>query len=171
MPQPPFEMKTYQAGTLRDGRTVGLAPMTQDAALHLGAACAAMDPWQRYGRSAERLTANFTNTNAGTFRYQVIVEGACAGAMVIVHPWLIGPYLQFIAVTPEYQSQGVGRVLLAWYERQARTAKQRNMWLCVTGFNERARAVYRADGWQDAARLPDLVANNVDEVLMRKRLF
>lgn len=168
---PPFELVSTDAGVLRDGRVVRLQPMTPAAAAHCGPACAAIDPWRRYGITAEQLTATFAATSGSTFRYQALVGDEPAGVMIIVHPWLIGPYLQFIAVLPAYQSQGVGRTLLDWFENRARASGQRNVWLCVTGFNDRAAAIYRASGWQQAAVLPDLVTTGIDENLLRKRLF
>lgn len=171
MSSKPFELAVHDVGVLKDNRTVRLAPMTATAALQLGQACATMDPWRRYGIAADRLTAGFASTDDTAARYQVQIDNGVAGVMIIAHPWLLGPYLQFIAVLPAYQHRGVGRTLLAWFERQARQSSQRNMWLCVTGFNDKARAVYRADGWEQVALIPDLVATGVDEVLMRKRLF
>jgi ribosomal protein S18 acetylase RimI-like enzyme len=171
MSSSPFQRIGYDAGVLSDRRVVRLESMTADGASRLGPACAAIDPWHRYGIPAERLTAAFATHSDGAFRYQVRVGDDVAGVMIIAHPWLLGPYLQFIAVLPAWQGLGVGRELLSWFEGQARSSGQRNIWLCVTGFNERARAVYRAHGFDEAATLSDLVQTGVPEVLMRKRLF
>jgi diamine N-acetyltransferase len=60
--------------------------------------------------------------------------------------------------------------MLGWFEARARAGGQRNVWLCVSGFNDAAQAFYRAHGWETAAALPGLIQDGVDEVLMRKRL-
>jgi ribosomal protein S18 acetylase RimI-like enzyme len=168
----PFEVQSYVAGATRKGCAITLAPMTPKAAKELGGACADMGPWNRYGIDATALTATFAvPSGGGAFRYQIEVEGTLVGVLIVLHPWLVGPYVQFLAVLPSWQGQHVGQAVLHWFETQARANKQRNIWLCVTGFNASARAFYEAQGWQEAATIPNLVQSGVDEVMLRKQLF
>ena len=55
-------------------------------------------------------------------------------------------------------------------EREARSEEARQLWLCVTTFNTRARAFYERFGFKEAAVLDKLASEVSDEVLMRKRL-
>ena len=93
-----------------------------------------------------------------------------AGGMIIRDPWLVGPYLQTIAVLPVFQSSGIGGLMLDWFEARARLARQRNIWLCVSAFNSAAQKFYLAHGWEHIADLPDLIREGDGELLMRKRL-
>ena len=91
--------------------------------------------------------------------------------MVIIRsPWLAGPYLQLLAVLPMLQGSGTGSAILTWYEATAMAARMRNAWLCVSGFNVDAQRFYERYGYQLAGRLPDLMRDGDDELLMRKNL-
>jgi diamine N-acetyltransferase len=99
------------------------------------------------------------------------IAGALAGGMVIRDPWLVGPYLQTIAVLPGHQGSGAGGLMLAWFEARARLTHQRNIWLCVSAFNTEAQRFYQAHGWQRVADLPDLIRDGDGEIMLRKRLI
>ncbi len=93
-----------------------------------------------------------------------------AGGMIIRDPWLVGPYLQTIALLPSHQSRGIGRLMLGWFEARAALAGHRNIWLCVSAFNVEAQTFYQSHGWSHAAELADLIRDGDGEMLMRKRL-
>ena len=166
----PYPAETFDLGKLRDGRAVALVPMTVEAADSLGAITPTFGPWVHYGFSPEAMTRAFAPAVDNGCRYQAHVAGELAGAMVIRNPWLIGPYLQTLAVLPAWQSCGLGGVMLDWFESRARAASQRSIWLCVATFNTDALRFYRAHGWEHAADLPDLIQDGVGELLLRKRL-
>ena len=105
-----------------------------------------------------------------SIRYQVRLADALAGAVIIRSPWLAGPYLQMLAVLPEWQGQAIGSAVLDWYEAAAVNAQMRQVWLCVTGINTRAQQLYRRHGYEMAARVPDMMRDGDDELLMRKGL-
>jgi diamine N-acetyltransferase len=169
---------TFAVGPDRAGQPITLSPMTRDAAAALGAATATFGPWLQYGLSPAAMTRAFVSTDAEekmhpsetAARYAVSCGSELAGGMVIRDPWLVGPYLQTLAVLPVYQGSGVGGQLLTWFERRARQTKQRNIWLCVSGFNVSAQRFYMAHGWQRVADLDGLIRDDVTEWLMRKRL-
>jgi len=98
------------------------------------------------------------------------VEGRTAGVFLVYEGWLLGPYLRRLAVIPEFQRLGLAQLALSWWEAGARQAGSRNLWLCVSDFNAQARRLYEAAGFRQAAVLDDLVAEVVDEILMRKQL-
>jgi diamine N-acetyltransferase len=166
----PYTAETFALGRSRAGLPITLAPMTRAAADVLGPACAAIGPWQVYGMAGDRLADAMARDVAGEMTYQVLVGGARAGAVMIRHPWLIGPYLAMLAVLPAFQGQAVGDAVLRWYEARAREGGLRNIWLCVSGFNDGAQRFYRAHGWEQTAVIPGMVVDGVDELLMRKVL-
>lgn len=166
-----YQLKRRVIGALADGRSIDVAPMTNDAAQVLGAACAAFGPWKHYQIGSEALTRSFLDQGGGNRPFQVRVGDELAGAIIVRESFLIGPYLVFIAVLPAFQGMKAGDALLGWFEAEARRGNKRNIWLCVTGVNEGAKRFYRAHGWEVAANLPDLIRDGDDEIMMRKRLI
>jgi ribosomal protein S18 acetylase RimI-like enzyme len=79
--------------------------------------------------------------------------------------------LQLLAILPEYQGRNLGLRLLQWMESEARRVESRQLWLCVSSFNTRARAFYERFGFEAAAVLEKLASDASDEVFMRKRLL
>ena len=167
---PPFHAEPGPIGTTHDGRAVSLAPMTPEAAAVLGPGLAAIDPWARVNYSPVRYTAFLTAKEDGAMRYQIVVADALAGTMVVRQPWLHGPYLNTLGLLPGFDGQGLGAVVLGWFEAEARRAGFRNIWLCVSSFNTGAERFYRRHGFEPSATLENLSFDGFDEILMRKRL-
>ncbi len=67
-------------------------------------------------------------------------------------------YIAHLAVLPEYRGRGIGGVLLAWAEAQARAAGRNVVSLRVEIENERARAFYERHGYvlRDVHETPHL---------------
>jgi ribosomal protein S18 acetylase RimI-like enzyme len=134
---------------------------------------AAIDPWRRYGRTAADLAAMFEPTAGPDGAIRIAARepgGAIAGLAVVQTPWLAGPYVRFLGVLPAYQGHGLGEALLEWIEAEARRARSRNLWICVSDFNTRALALYRRYGFEPVADLPDCAADGISEHFLRKRL-
>lgn len=166
---PPFRADRYALGV------AGAALVRLDAAgaARLAPALSAIDPWRTYGTAPARLAAVLhTPTGDGHgFAIQLPDQAEPLGAAVIRFPWLAGPYLNLIAVLPEHQGQGLGGAVLAWMEAEARRAGQRNLFLCVSDFNEGAQRRYARAGFARIACLNDLARDGIGEILMRKRLL
>lgn len=168
-PAPPFLAEGYQLLPLRDGRALALGQFSAGSADVLGPATAAIGPWAHYGFNGSKIAANFTSRSEGVKRFQIECAGELAGAIIVVSPWLAGPYLQMLAILPPFQNMGVGARILAWFEAEAR-GHFRNLWLCVSGFNDNAQRFYQTHGYQRVATLDDLMRDGDAELLMRKRL-
>jgi GNAT superfamily N-acetyltransferase len=153
-----------------DGPTITLAPMTADAAQHLGEAFAAIDPWASYPYPASGIIRYFAASEPGAPRYIIMRDGAMAGAIGIRENWMRGPYLQFLGVLPPYQRHGVGQMALAWFEGTARARRERNLWVAASDFNAGAIRFYERHGFIRAALLDGLVDDDKTEILLRKRL-
>lgn len=165
---PPFRADRYALGVAE----AALVRLDAARAAGLARALAAIDPWRTYGTAPASLAA-LLHTPGGDgqgFAIQLPNETDPAGAVVVRFPWLAGPYLNLIAVLPGHQGQGLGGAVLAWMETEARRAGQRNLFLCVSDFNEGAQRRYARAGFEQIACLEDLVRDGVGEVLMRKRL-
>lgn len=159
-----FELKTHDigAGLLR--------PLSPGNAERLGAALAAMPPWSVIGWPAELLTAAFKRQPACVRRFELIAAAELAGIVTIQDPFLHGPYLQLLAILPGYQGRNLGLAILQWMEREARVEEARQLWLCVSTFNKRARGFYERFGFEPVAVLDQLATEASDELFMRKRL-
>jgi ribosomal protein S18 acetylase RimI-like enzyme len=73
-----------------------------------------------------------------------------------------------VAVVENEQGRGVGKALLDATEARYPTA--RFVFLCVSDFNARARALYERHGYRLVGTLPDYVVDGHAELLMAKRL-
>ena len=77
-------------------------------------------------------------------------------------------YLQLLLVAETHQSRGVGALLLARGEREARAAGCRHMMFLVTKSNRGARAFYERHGYEHVGNLPGFVRPEIDETLYLK---
>ena len=165
----PYHAPRYELGLSSTGQPRELTELAPDEADGIGRAFAGMDPWAAYGTPPERLTRFFTASEEAVSRCAIRINGRLAGLVVLRASWLHGPYLQFLGLLPDAQGQGVGAAVLDWIEREAPPGT-RNLWLCVSAINPRARTFYERHGYELAAALPALAADHMDELLMRRRL-
>ena len=159
-----FELTSYDLGIAT------LRPLSPGNAVKLGEALAAMPPWSTIGSQAERLIRSYKREQPGMYRFELLADGQLAGTVTIQNPFLAGPYLQRLAILPSFQGRNLGLAALNWMEAQARSEQARQLWLCVSTFNTRARAFYERFGFEEAAVLDKLASDASDEVFMRKRL-
>jgi ribosomal protein S18 acetylase RimI-like enzyme len=131
----------------------------------------ASEPWRSLGRTAAQCRDVLFDA-----RYQVLVAADVEGGgppvgIAIVDPkGLAGaPYLKSIVVDPDARSRGVGTALLAHVEREL-GIPGRNMFLCVSSFNVRARALYERLGYTMVGELTDFLVPGASELILRKRL-
>jgi diamine N-acetyltransferase len=127
-----------------------------------------MPPWSVMQYRAPAMTRFFQAFDAGASRYLVAVDGKEAGAVSVRFPFLKGPYLELLALLPDFQGRGLGGDLIAWFEREAVRREARNLWVCASSFNARALSFYERHGFRGVATLPGLVAEGYDEILLRK---
>jgi GNAT superfamily N-acetyltransferase len=151
-----------------DIKSARLRPPDPEVCAPLASAIAAMPPWSVTGRSADAMTRYLAATEDGARRYVIEVGGAQAGAASVRHPWLKGPYVELLAVLPEFQARGIGAAFLRWFEQEALRRDARNLWVCASRSNARALTFYRRRGFEETALLPGLVAEGFDEILLRK---
>lgn len=128
---------------------------------------ASMDPWLRLGRSYEERLAKCHHPE-----YTLLIADSPRGraGCALLHPRGVAgsPYLASIAVAPEAQGAGAGTALLHYAEDYFEEA--RHMFLCVSSFNPRARALYERQGYEVVGELKDYAMEGASEFLMMKRL-
>jgi ribosomal protein S18 acetylase RimI-like enzyme len=126
---------------------------------------------RRYGA-----TARGVRTGLGRgFRERETLLVALDGVVVVGLAWFIktpvldhAMYLQLLLVAESHQSRGLGALLLARGERQARVSGCRHMIFLVTKSNRRARAFYERQGYRHVGDLPGFVRPQINEALYLK---
>lgn len=132
---------------------------------------AASEPWVTLRYSADDWRRYFHALAGDEDRDAHVIEsdGAPVGLAVIRPRVLLGDYLELFAIAPAARRLGAGRALIAHVERRA-FDRSNNLYVCVSDFNEAARAFYRASGYQDVGVLGDLLVEGRAEILLRKTI-
>lgn len=128
---------------------------------------AASEPWITLRRGLGVLLAAALDPE-----YVVLVarRGGTPCGFIRIHPRGVAgsPYVASVAVTEAERGPGAGTALLDATE--ARYPEARYVFLCVSSFNTRARALYEKHGYRLVGELPDYVVDGFSELLMGKRL-
>jgi ribosomal-protein-alanine N-acetyltransferase len=125
------------------------------------------EPWQRLDYSSADWDRIFCPLPQGRDSYVAELDAQLAAIAVVRRNFLAGDYLELLAVAPGVRRQGVGRHLLEYVE-QTVFVRAKNLFACVSDFNEQARAFYRKLGYQEVGLIPDLLIAGSSEVLVRK---
>lgn len=165
----PFRADRYEL-PLADG-TLTLLPFPASAAEALGTAFAAIDPWASYAYPAAAITSYLAAVEPSDVRFLLHVNGAAAGAVGVQPLWLRGPYIRFLGLLPAFQRRGLGSIILAWIDAEARKRNDRNLWVVASKINAGAIRFYERHGFKRAAVFDALVYDGRDEILLRKRLY
>lgn len=126
---------------------------------------ASLDPWLTLGYQPEKLTHYLQRPDVTLHTFLVLASGQPAGVVCCRYPWLFGPFLELLALYPQFQGQGLGREIIGWLENQPAWP---NLWTTVAAFNLRALHFYIKLGFVEVGVLPDLVRSGFDEILLRK---
>ena len=94
-------------------------------------------------------------------------DGRFAGFIVLSLVGVLNGYIRSIVVEPSQRGRGVGSELMAFAETRI-FAGSPNVFLCVTSFNDRARALYERLGYRYVGELSDFFVRGVSELLYRK---
>lgn len=126
------------------------------------------EPWITLGRDLESCFEICCRPE-----YQVFVarQGRqLCGFVVLVRRGLAGsPYIASIAVAEGFRGTGIGSRLLEFAEDLYR-ATARHIFLCVSSFNVRARALYERRGYEAVGEFKDYIIDGASEILMHKHL-
>ncbi|MCP9451318.1 MAG: GNAT family N-acetyltransferase [Nitrospira sp.] len=125
------------------------------------------DPWQRLNYTAADWDRIFCPLPQGKDSYVAELDAQIAAIAVVRRNFLAGDYLELLAVAPGIRRQGVGRRLLEYVE-QTVFVRAKNLFACVSDFNEQARAFYRKLGYREVGLLVDFLIAGSSEVLIRK---
>ena len=135
------------------------------------AVCARMmastDPWITLGRGFEECLRAIEDPSREV--HVARSHDSVRGFVILnLHGPFIG-YLQTICVAPDARGAGVGSSLLAFAEKRV-FAISPNLFLCVSSFNQRAKALYERLGYETIGELKDYLVIGHSEWLMRKTI-
>ena len=123
------------------------------------------EPWLTLGRGYDA-GLRLLNDPAKEVHVAVGAEGVLGFVVLDMRGAFVG-YLQTIAVKARFRGRAVGRALIRFAEDRI-FSESPNVFLCVSSFNERARALYLRLGYRVVGELPDFVVPGHSELLLRK---
>jgi ribosomal protein S18 acetylase RimI-like enzyme len=142
-------------------------PMMEDDRAAVIALLADSDPWKRLGYRASDWDVYFTPLPQGRDSYVVDQNGKAAGIAVVRQKFLLGDYVELLGVAAWARGNGLGRLLLAHVEA-AVFARTKNLFACVSDFNDQARHFYKKQGYREIGPMPDFLIPGSAEILLRK---
>jgi diamine N-acetyltransferase len=151
------------------GESFFLGPLLPDEVDGICRRLAAMDPWRTLGYSAEGLVRYLRRDDPSLSCYVAKFGTQTVAVVCVRRPWLMGPFIELLAIFDPFRGKGLGREILGWVEAHVAPGSQ-NVWVTVSSFNTGARGFYQRMGFEEVAELQDLVRAGSDELLLRKRL-
>jgi ribosomal protein S18 acetylase RimI-like enzyme len=142
-------------------------PMMEDDRAAVIALLADSDPWKRLGYQAGDWDVYFTPLPYGRDSYVVDQNGKAAGIAVVRQKFLLGDYIELLGVADWARGNGLGRLLLAHVEA-AVFARTKNLFACVSDFNDQARHFYKKQGYREIGPMPNFLIPGSAEILLRK---
>ena len=142
-------------------------PMTVEDRAAVMELLADSDPWKRLDYQASDWDSYFTPLPQRHDSYVVDQNGKAAGIAVVRQKFLLGDYLELLGVADWARGTGLGGRLLAHVEA-AVFARAKNLFACVSDFNDQALHFYKKQGYQEIGPMPNLLIPGSSEILLRK---
>jgi ribosomal protein S18 acetylase RimI-like enzyme len=131
-------------------------------------ACARMmvtsDPWKTLGATYEHC---LTVIRAPQQEVYVAADAEPAGFIIVIMTGAFTGYIRIVCVAAEHRGSGLGTALIRFAEERI-FRDSPNVFLCVSSFNTRARALYERLGYEAVGELKDYLVRGASEILMRK---
>lgn len=126
------------------------------------------EPWVTLGRGLEQCRQACSVPN--DLLYVGHINDSPCGFLLMRRRGLAGSaYIPSIAVEEGYRGRGIGQILLRFAEDYFR-AESANIFLWVSSFNARARALYERVGYRAVGEVQDHMLSGASEIVMHKRL-
>ncbi|THJ22519.1 MAG: GNAT family N-acetyltransferase [Nitrospira sp. CG24E] len=125
------------------------------------------DPWKRLGYQASDWDSYFAPLPQGRDSYVVDQGDRVAGIAVLRQKFLLGDYVELLGVANWARGAGLGGLLLTHVEA-AVFERAKNLFVCVSDFNDHARRFYQKQGYQEIGPLPNFLVSGSSEILLRK---
>lgn len=125
------------------------------------------DPWLRLGYTRQDWLGLFRPVPVDREAYVAERNGEVAGFAVVRPAYMLGDYLNLLAVAASHRGHGVGVQLIEHVERIV-FARTKNFFVCVSDFNVDARRFYARLGYEEVGALTNLIVAGASEILLRK---
>jgi [ribosomal protein S18]-alanine N-acetyltransferase len=125
------------------------------------------DPWKRLGYQAKDWDCYFTPLPLGRDSFVVEQDGRVAGIAVVRQKFLLGDYLELLGVADWARGKGRGGQLLTYVEALV-FSRAKNLFACVSDFNNQGRKFYKKQGYQEIGPMPNFLIPGSAEILLRK---
>jgi len=98
--------------------------------------------------------------------------GEPVGVMTCQMKGMMGnlPYLGLLGVREDYRGKGVGSQLIDVFFQICRAAGYKKCFICVSGFNPRAKKLYCSKGFFVVGPMPNMAKQGLTEYLLMKEL-
>ena len=153
-----------------DGVTVRFRALAHDAEAR---ACATImstsDPWITLGRGFDTSLALLRDPAREVYVAALGTPTEIAGFVILNMRGAFVGYIQTIAMRADWRGRGLGSWLIARAEERI-FREAPNVFLCVSSFNPRAKALYERLGYEVIGELKDFVVRGHSEWLMRKTI-
>jgi ribosomal-protein-alanine N-acetyltransferase len=147
-----------------DGRIRSYNPDDREAIIGM---LAQSDPWKRLGYGPADWQRMFDAHLQDRDSFVVEANGQVVGLALLRQRFLLGDYLELLAVAPSSQGKGYGAQLLQHLEL-AVFQRTNNLFVCVSDFNEGARRFYARHGYKEIGPIPNFLIPGSAEILLRK---
>jgi len=128
---------------------------------------AASEPWITLKRGYKDSLAIVEDSTREV--HVALEDGQLRGFLILNMSGAFAGYIQTVCVAPEARGRGIGTRLVRFAE--ARIFRESpNVFLCVSSFNPRARALYRRLGYVRVGDLKDYIVPGLSETIFRKTI-
>lgn len=147
---------------------ISIAPLSGEVeATECANIMAASEPWLRLGFDFQKCYAVVTSPSREIYVAKMAED--LVGFIVINMQGIFRGYIQTVASSEKFRGRGVGTALIAFAEERI-FAESPNVFMCVSSFNHRAKALYLRLGYEVVGELTDFVVRGHSEWLLRKSL-
>jgi ribosomal protein S18 acetylase RimI-like enzyme len=128
---------------------------------------AASDPWLTLARGFDDSLAILRDPSRET--YLALRDAEVIGFVVLSMQGAFVGYVQSVGVREDWRGRGLGSRLIAFAEERI-LRETPNVFICVSSFNSRARALYERLGYEAVGELRDYIVRGHSEWLLRKSI-
>lgn len=154
----------HTTGTMKE---LSIRPMQSEDRAAVVQLLGDSDPWRTLGYGATDWNRIFCPTPQGRDSYVADIDGRVAGIAIVRQQFLAGDYLELLGVAEWARHRGIGHRILDYIERLV-FERTKNLFACVSDFNQQARAFYKKQGFQEIGPMPDFLIPGASEILLRK---
>jgi len=139
-------------------------PSDRDAVVRM---LADSDPWKRLGYTLRDWERLFQSGPEGRESFVIESRGTVVGLALLRQRFMLGDYLELLAIAPWSQGKGYGSTLLQHLETVV-FRRVKNLFVCVSDFNVDARRFYARHGYKEIGPIPNFLIPGSSEILLRK---